>query len=59
MSSAGQEWRPRSPEEVKRQWNSCSLRGGLADSHLCRKMEPGDGCGAVERGEGGLAKVPC
>lgn len=40
VSSAGQEWRPRSPGEARRQWNSCSLRGGLADSHLCRKKEP-------------------
>lgn len=41
--------------------DSCSLRGGLADSHLCRKREPGDGCGAVEarRRWAALAKVPC
>lgn len=52
VSSAGQEWRPRSPGEAKRQWNSCSLRGELADSHLCRKMEPGDGRGEVEARRG-------
>lgn len=51
-SSAGQEWRSRSPGEARRLWNSCSLRGGLADSHLGRKMEPGDGCGAVEARRG-------
>ncbi len=28
VSSAWQEWRLRSPGEAKRQWNSCSLRGG-------------------------------
>lgn len=52
VSSAGQEWRPWSPGEARRQCNSCSLRGGLADSHLCRKREPGDGCGAVEARRG-------
>lgn len=39
----------RGSEEAVEQLQSAR---GLADSHLCRKMEPGDGRGAVEARRG-------
>lgn len=59
LSSAGQEWRPRSPGEARRQWNSCSLRGGWLTHTSAGRWNLGMAAGRWRREGGGLAKVPC